>query len=116
MSESAATPFLESTDADLEDWGPLEQATGPEMTTSGVIFHEGADESEAGIWQCTPGPSRWTFDGENEFIHVLSGRMTVTRDGGDPVELGPGNTAVFPSGWAGTWEIHETLKKLYVFY
>lgn len=29
---------------------------------------------------------------------------------------GPGNTAVFPAGWTGTWEIHETVRKLYVFY
>jgi uncharacterized cupin superfamily protein len=30
--------------------------------------------------------------------------------------LGPGDTAVFPRGWAGTWQIHETIRKLYVLF
>jgi hypothetical protein len=42
--------------------------------------------------------------------------MTCTPDGGEPQEFEPGNSAVFPKGWSGTWEIHETLKKLYVIY
>jgi len=27
-----------------------------------------------------------------------------------------GDTAVFPRGWSGTWEIAETLRKLYVIF
>ena len=26
------------------------------------------------------------------------------------------DTAVFPRGWAGTWQIHETIRKLYVLF
>lgn len=117
MSKSVPTAFLSSPDVDkLEDWGPLEEATGPVMNTSGVTMWKNEAGAEAGIWECTPGPSRWTFDDENEFIHIVSGRMTVTPDGGEPLEIGPGNTAVFPAGWTGTWEIHATVRKLYVFY
>ncbi len=49
-------------------------------------------------------------------MHVLSGRLTTTPDGGEPQELGPGDTAVFPRGWAGTWQIHETIRKVYVLF
>jgi hypothetical protein len=49
-------------------------------------------------------------------VHILSGRMTVTADGGEPFEIGPGDTAVFPLGWTGTWQIHETIRKLYVIF
>ena len=28
----------------------------------------------------------------------------------------PGSTVVFPKGWAGTWTIHETLRKVYVIF
>jgi uncharacterized cupin superfamily protein len=42
--------------------------------------------------------------------------MTVTPDGGAAQEIGPGDTAVFPRGWAGTWQIHETIRKLYVIF
>jgi sarcosine oxidase subunit beta len=65
-------------------------------------------------------PVRWLDPGEvdqvnpNEFVHILSGRMTVTPDGGEPADIGPGDTAVFPRGWTGTWQIHDTIRKLYV--
>jgi uncharacterized protein len=31
-------------------------------------------------------------------------------------EIGPGDTVVFPRGWAGTCQIHETIRKLYVLF
>ena len=71
--------------------------------------------SSGGIWECTPGPSYWTQD-EHEVIHLVAGRMTVTRDGGEPVELGAGDMAVFPKGWSGTWDIHETVRKVYAIF
>ena len=116
MSEPAVTTtFLPSPDVELEDWGPLEEATGPQMDTSGISIWEDGKGADSGVWECTPGPSHWTLE-TNEFIYVVSGRMTVTPDGGEPLELGPGNSAVFPVGWTGTWDIHETLRKLYVIY
>ena len=99
----------------LEDWGPLKEATGAEMRTSGVEMWSDGEQS-AGIWRCTTGPSRWNFDTVAEFIHVLDGSMTVTADGSDPVRIGAGDLAVFPRGWSGTWEIHEPLTKAYVIF
>ncbi len=115
MRESVPTVFLPSPDVELEDWGPLDEATGPEMQTSGVSIWEDGNGADSGIWECTPGPSRWTLE-TNEFIYVVSGRMTCTPEGGEPLELEAGNSAVFPKGWTGTWDIHETLRKLYVIY
>ncbi len=101
---------------DLADWGPLAEATGDEMSTAGItLWKNEVTEAEAGIWECTPGPSRWVLE-TNEFVHVLAGRMTVTEDGAEPVELSAGDTVVFPLGWNGTWDIHETLRKLYVIF
>jgi len=99
----------------LEDWGLLDEATGQEMRTSGSELWSDGDQS-AGIWHCTPGPSRWSFDKVAEFIHVLDGSMTVTVDGGEPLKVGAGDLAVFPRGWSGTWDIHEPLTKAYVIF
>lgn len=109
------TPFvLQANQAELEDTGALDEATGPEMTTSShTLWSDGAQE--VGIWECTAGPSRWRLQ-THEFIHVVAGRMTVTPDGGTPLELVPGDTAVFPKSWTGTWDIEETLRKLYVIF
>jgi uncharacterized protein len=113
---SAAAPYLPqaATMTDLEDWGPLEEATGPEMQTSGYTLWEEGDSS-AGVWVCTPGPSHWTL-GTHEFVHIVEGSMTVTPDAGEPVTLKQGDTMLFPRGWSGDWEIHETLRKLYVIF
>ncbi|OAN39321.1 cupin domain-containing protein [Mycolicibacterium iranicum] len=101
-------------DAELEDWGQLAEATGEPMAVHGLeLWVDGA--KSAGIWQVTPGPSYWKQE-ENEVIYVLSGRMTVTPDGGEPLDVNAGDIAVFPLGWSGTWVIHETLRKVYVIF
>ena len=111
-----ATPFLAAAaDAELEDWGPLDEATGAPMHTSGTTLWTGEGDQEAGVWECTAGPSRWSL-GTNEVVHIVSGRMTVTPDGGAPSDIGPGDIAVFPRGWTGTWQIHETIRKVYVIF
>jgi uncharacterized cupin superfamily protein len=111
----ALTPYLgAAATADLEDWGPLEEATGPTMTTAGVTLWEDG-EASAGIWECSPGPSRWMLE-THEVIHLVAGRMTVTPDGGEALEVGAGDVAVFPRGWSGTWLIHETVRKVYAIF
>jgi len=103
--------------AELEDWGPLDEATSDSipMQVHGLTLWAAGDESgaEAGVWQCTAGPSHWVQE-ENEVIYVLSGTLTVTPDGGPSKTLAPGDMAVFPRGWRGAWELHETVRKVYV--
>jgi uncharacterized cupin superfamily protein len=103
--------LAEAADANLEDWGPLPEATGEAMATHGVTMWEEGDAS-AGIWQCEPGVSHWVLE-TNEVIYLVAGRMTVTPDDGEPSEIVVGDVAVFPMGWSGTWEIHETVRKVY---
>lgn len=111
------TPFLAgAAEAPLDDWGPLPEATGPEMSTAGVTLWESEDgTASAGVWECTPGPSCWVLE-THEVIILVSGRMTVTPEEGTPQVIGPGDVAVFPRGWKGTWEIHETLRKVYAIF
>lgn len=112
MSDSEKTPVLpDAVNAELEDWGPLEEATGHPMSTHGrELWADGS--ASAGIWQCEPGPSRWQLE-THEVIYLVAGRMTVTPDGGEAREIGVGDIAVFPRGWSGTWDIHETVRKVY---
>jgi uncharacterized cupin superfamily protein len=101
--------------AELDDWGPCPEATGQQMDTRGIYLWKDENGAESGIWECTAGPSRWVLE-TNEFVHVLSGSMTITADGGEPEFVGPGTTVFIPRGWRGNWEIHETLRKLYVIF
>ena len=87
------------------------------MQTHGLTMWTGPEGSgqETGIWQCTAGPSYWVQE-ENEFIYLLSGSLTVTPDGGKPATFGAGDSAMFPRGWRGTWDLHETVRKVYVLF
>jgi uncharacterized protein len=101
--------------AELEDWGPLEEAQdGAEMHTHGITLWEDGDQS-VGLWECTAGPSYWVQD-EHELIYVLTGSMTVTEDGGEAVEVKAGDTVMFPKGWSGTWLLHDTIRKVYAIF
>ena len=125
MSSATEVPFIDTTvlaaaaTAELEDWGPLEEATSEDtpMQTHGLTMWTGPEGSgqETGIWQCTAGPSYWVQE-ENEFIYLLSGSLTVTPDGGKPQTFGAGDSAMFPRGWRGTWDLHETVCKVYVLF
>ncbi|HEV8065154.1 MAG TPA: cupin domain-containing protein [Acidimicrobiales bacterium] len=120
MTDTAARVGLpkqsDAATAELEDWGPLQEATGAEMSTAGVtLWKDDASGDESGIWECTPGPSYWELE-TNEFVHIVAGRMTVTEDGGEPIEVAAGDTALFATGWKGTWDIAETVRKLYVIF
>lgn len=112
MSVPSLTPYVNDASAvTLEDWGPLPEATGSPMATSGVTLWE-QGTSSAGIWQCTAGPSYWKLE-THEVIHVVAGWMTVTADDGSALDLKAGDVAVFPRGWTGTWDIHETVRKVF---
>jgi uncharacterized cupin superfamily protein len=125
MSSATEVPFIDTTvltaaaTAELEDWGPLEEATSDDipMQTHGLTMWTGPEGSgqSTGIWQCTAGPSYWVQE-ENEFIYLLSGSLTVTPDGGKPVTFGAGDSAMFPRGWRGIWDLHETVRKVYVLF
>jgi uncharacterized protein len=125
MSSATEVPFIDTTvltaaaTAELEDWGPLEEATSEDipMQTHGLTMWTGPEGSgqSTGIWQCTAGPSYWVQE-ENEFIYLLSGSLTVTPDGGKPATFGAGDSAMFPRGWRGTWDLHETVRKVYVLF
>jgi hypothetical protein len=125
MSSATGIPFIDTTvlsaaaTAELEDWGLLEEATSEEvpMQTHGLTMWTAPEGSgqETGIWQCTAGPSYWV-QAENEFIYILSGSLTVTPDGGKPTTFGAGDCAMFPRGWRGTWDLHETVRKVYAIF
>jgi uncharacterized cupin superfamily protein len=73
---------------------------------------EGA-QTFSGVWECTPG--RFAFRFEHwEFFHILSGRLRLTPEGEAPLLLGPGDAMAMEPGFAGEWDVLETMRKHYV--
>jgi uncharacterized cupin superfamily protein len=44
---------------------------------------------------------------------VLSGRATIEIDGGDTLEVGPGDLVLLDQGARTTWRVHQTLRKVF---
>lgn len=111
-SPVSTTAITDIASIDLDDWGSLPEATDAPMATAGKKLWAGEGILEVGLWRCEPGPSRWVLE-TNESITVISGRVTVTEDGGETHVITAGDSAVFPKGWTGVWDIEETIFKIY---
>lgn len=66
------------------------------------------------IWEKEVSEFPWTYDSE-ETCYFLTGDVTVTPDGGEPVKMGKGNLVTFPAGMSCTWKIEGDVKKHYFF-
>lgn len=66
------------------------------------------------IWEKESSTFPWTYD-STETCYLLTGRVTVTPEGGEPVQLRAGDLVTFPAGLSCTWEIHEEVRKHYRF-
>ena len=66
------------------------------------------------IWEKEESDFPWHYD-ECETCYVLEGRVTVTPDGGEPVEIEAGDLVRFPSGMSCHWSVKEDIRKHYSF-
>lgn len=96
---------------------PSAQPLSGEILVRGRVEFANDDRTIiSGIWESDPGVSRWEFLTRGEIVHILAGKMTVTQDDGEPLELVAGSVAFFPLGWTGVWEVLEPVRKFYVVY
>ena len=72
------------------------------------------DAASAGIWECTPGRFPSSRNGRHEVCVILSGQATVESEDGTSVLVRAGDTLVLADGWSGHWNVHETVRKVYV--
>ncbi|WP_421657643.1 cupin domain-containing protein [Leptothermofonsia sp. ETS-13] len=56
----------------------------------------------------------WTYE-DQETCYFLEGEVSVTPDGGDPVQIGKGDLVTFPAGMSCTWKILKDVRKHYRF-
>ncbi|MDQ1616404.1 MAG: uncharacterized protein QOJ60_2343 [Actinomycetota bacterium] len=116
MTETALPPLVSLADAmsaELQpDPDPPEATHGEANASYAELYRD--DVVECGVWEVTPGVFPSSKDGVGEHMHILAGSATVTGDDGVSVELSPGVTWVAPDGWRGTWDVRETIRKVYV--
>jgi uncharacterized cupin superfamily protein len=66
------------------------------------------------IWACGPGVFPRVKDKRGSFMYIISGDATIVDEDGTSHELTADCVLVLPFGWAGTWHIRETIRKVYL--
>lgn len=107
------TKLAAGTDAAWEPVAPEKVLAGNPTTRTQVLYEDAEAKQYAGEWEATVGRWRIAYT-EWEYIRVLSGRCIVTGDDGTKIEAGAGDSFVIEPGFAGTWEVLETMHKLWV--
>ncbi len=81
-----------------------------------VLFRDPAKRYSVGVWECPPAKFTEPYPG-TEMGHVLKGRATLTNaETGESRDIGPGDHFYVAFGSTIIWEVHETVRKLYVMY
>ena len=110
MSEILTHAVHDTANADLGAHQPKPTAVTEGLTEASATAYQ-AGRIATGLWECTPGTFTARRDGYTEICTILSGRVTIEVEGQDPEEFGPGDVMVMPSGWEGSWVVHEPLRK-----
>ncbi|WP_396911972.1 cupin domain-containing protein [Mycolicibacterium sp.] len=92
--------------------GPRTPALAGAPVESVHVLHSDAG-GRSGIWECTPGRFDSARNGDTELMHFVAGSGTITTADGTVHEIRPGVVLVAPDGWRGTWDIRETVRKVY---
>ncbi len=66
------------------------------------------------VWEKEVSRFPWRYDSAETCL-LISGAVTVTPVGGEPVSLRAGDLAVFPAGMQCEWQVTEALRKHYRF-
>ena len=70
--------------------------------------------ADVGVWEHTVGVS--TDVEADEVFVVISGRATITVRGSEepPLRIGPGDVIELEAGAETIWDVHETVRKLWL--
>ena len=66
------------------------------------------------IWSCEESTFPWTYE-DKETCLILEGSVTVTPEGGEPVDFTAGDLVEFPKGMSCIWYVKQAVRKHYQF-
>ena len=65
------------------------------------------------IWECPPSRFDWKY-GQEEHCFIIEGSVTVIESE-NTVHMHTGDYVIFPKELKCIWEVHEPIKKHYIF-
>jgi uncharacterized cupin superfamily protein len=100
---------------EVETGTPKDVLAGRPVTRLQNYFTDASGQFFAGIWESSVGKWRINYT-ENEFCAILEGKVVLTDESGKAETFGKGDSFVIPSGFAGTWETVEPVRKYYAIF
>lgn len=99
----------------LTEEAPFTRLDGGPLGTRGQeIWANGDGTIQTGVWECDAGRFHANFAAYGEQFHVIAGELICTPDGGgEAFTLRAGDSALFPRGWTGEWDVRVPLRKVY---
>jgi len=100
--------------------GPLPEEVSMEPILAGVAVRptkrrsSTAPTASSRSGLAAPGCSLASRTSGGSFMYIISGDATIVDEDGTSHELTAGCVLVLPFGWAGTWHIRETIRKVYL--
>jgi uncharacterized protein len=102
---------------------PIEKTDPPPERVIGAAPHfetqnfytSGDGKKYSGIWSASVGKWAVSFT-EWEYCHIMSGSAVITDEHGDKRTIKTGDSFVIEPGFAGTWDVLEPIRKLYVIF
>ena len=79
------------------------------------LFSDPGQQFHVGLWESEPATWKVRYD-EHEFCTILEGRILMRDDAGGEITVGPGESYVISAGFAGTWQVLEKVRKIYVIF
>jgi uncharacterized cupin superfamily protein len=99
----------------VEEGKPSNVISGDPKTRLQNYFTDGSGQFFSGIWESSKG--KWPVSySESEFCAILEGKCVLTDAAGKAETFTKGDSFVIPSGFSGTWETVEPVKKLYAIF
>ncbi len=78
-------------------------------------FTDATNQFFCGRWSSSRGKWRVRYT-ESELCVMTAGRVTIESATGERMSFGAGDAFVVPSGFEGTWTVHEDCEKLYAIF
>lgn len=110
--------FQDPLDAEVDYPRPdrLISAHNPQRLTRNY-FQSKDGALDAGLWECEQG--HWAIQfppHKDEVFTVIQGLVRLHHKNGESWEIGPGQSAVIPGGFEGSFEVVDRVLKSYVIY
>jgi uncharacterized cupin superfamily protein len=77
--------------------------SGEPESTMAILWRTDDGKLYNGVWHCTPGVFMLSSPGET--ITLIEGDVTITPEGGEPVNVRAGEIAYIPEGTRARWEV-----------